>query len=86
MTKQTNKQMRRKAKIASKTASKTASQNAQLDRRSFMRLAGLGASVAGASIGLGAAEARASEAPPTGEHGGYRETEHVQTYYRMARF
>jgi hypothetical protein len=78
MTKNTDKQTRRKVK--------TASQNAQLDRRSFMRLAGLGAGVAGASIGLGAAETRASEAPATGEHGGYRESEHVQTYYRMARF
>jgi hypothetical protein len=82
MTKKTDKQTRRKAK----TASKAASQNAQLDRRSFMRLAGLGAGVAGASIGLGASEASASEAPTPGEHGGYRETEHVQTYYRMARF
>ena len=58
----------------------------QLDRRSFMRLAGLGAGVAGASIGLGTAEASASEPAATAEHGGYRETEHVQTYYRMARF
>ena len=58
----------------------------QLDRRSFMRLAGLGAGVAGASIGLGAAEASASEPVAAAEQGGYRETEHVQTYYRMARF
>lgn len=82
MTKKTDKQTRRKAKVASKTAN----QDAQLDRRSFMRLAGLGAGVAGASIGLGAPEASASEAPAPGEHRGYRETAHVQTYYRMARF
>ncbi len=73
-----DKQPRRKAKIANK--------NAQLDRRSFMRLAGLGAGVAGASIGLGASEASASAPAATTEHQGYRETEHVQTYYRMARF
>jgi hypothetical protein len=82
MTKKTDKQTRRKAKSASKTASPTA----QLDRRSFMRLAGLGAGVAGASIGLGAVEASASEPVAAAEQGGYRETEHVQTYYRMARF
>jgi len=81
MTKKTDKQTRRKAR----TASKTASENAQLDRRSFMRLAGLGAGVAGASIGLGVAEASASE-PATAAQGGYRETEHVKTYYRMASF
>jgi hypothetical protein len=57
-----------------------------LDRRSFMKLAGLGAGAAGATIGLGAAEAGASEAKAKPEHAGYRETEHVKTYYRMARF
>ncbi|MEJ2623040.1 MAG: twin-arginine translocation signal domain-containing protein [Pseudolabrys sp.] len=81
MTKKTDKQTRRKAK----TASKAASENAQLDRRSFMRLAGLGAGVAGASIGLGASEASASEQAPAAQ-GGYRETDHVKTYYRMASF
>ena len=85
MTKKTDKQTRRKAKTASKTASKAASENAQLDRRSFMRLAGLGAGVAGASIGLGASEASASEQAPAAQ-GGYRETDHVKTYYRMASF
>ena len=81
MTKKTDKQTRRKAR----TVSKTGSENAQFDRRSFMRLAGLGAGVAGASIGLGAAEANASEASAAAP-GGYRETDHVKTYYRMARF
>ena len=56
----------------------------QPERRLFMKLAGLGA--AGASIGLAAKEAVAAEAPAAGEQGGYRETEHVKTYYRMARF
>lgn len=56
----------------------------QPDRRLFMKLAGLGA--AGASVGLGAAQAAAGEAPAAGEHAGYRETEHVKTYYKMARF
>jgi len=56
----------------------------QPDRRSFMKLAGLGA--AGASLGLGAKEAEASQAPAAAEQGGYQETEHVKTYYRLARF
>ena len=81
MTKKSDKQTRKKAK----TASKPATENAQLDRRSFMRLAGLGAGVAGASIGLGASEASASE-QAAAAHGGYRETDHVKTYYRMAAF
>ncbi len=58
----------------------------KMDRRSFMMLAGLGAGAAGASIGLGATEAKADAAPATEEQGGYRETEHVKAYYRMARF
>jgi hypothetical protein len=56
----------------------------QPDRRLFMKLVGLG--TAGASVGLAVTEAGASEAPATGEHAGYRETEHVKAYYRMARF
>ena len=56
----------------------------QPSRRLFMKLAGLGA--AGASVGLDAGAAKASEPAAQGEHAGYRETEHVKTYYRMARF
>jgi len=57
-----------------------------MDRRSFMKLAGLGAGAAGASIGLSDDAAEAAEAADTGAHAGYRETEHVKAYYRMARF
>jgi hypothetical protein len=56
----------------------------QPDRRLFMKLASLGA--AGASLGLAATEAVAADAPAPGEQAGYRETEHVKAYYRMARF
>ena len=56
----------------------------QTDRRTFMKLAGLGA--AGASIGLGASEAQAAEPGATEGHAGYQETEHVKAYYKMARF
>ncbi len=72
-------------KIDKPTSSKAETANGQFDRRSFMRLAGLGAGAAGASMGLGAAEASADEAGAA-DVGGYRETEHVKTYYRMARF
>jgi hypothetical protein len=65
-------------------ASMTDQERKEVDRRSFMKLAGLGA--AGASIGLGATEAIAAEADAKQEHAGYRETEHVKAYYRMARF
>jgi hypothetical protein len=54
------------------------------DRRLFMKLIGLG--TAGASVALTGTEAAASESPSTEEHAGYRETEHVKAYYRMARF
>ncbi|HZD91995.1 MAG TPA: formate dehydrogenase accessory sulfurtransferase FdhD [Pseudolabrys sp.] len=59
-----------------------AAPNVQLDRRGFMRLAGLGG--AGASLGIGACEATAAASER--KDGDYRETEHVQTYYRLARF
>ncbi|MCI0429730.1 MAG: twin-arginine translocation signal domain-containing protein [Rhodospirillales bacterium] len=55
------------------------------DRRGFLKLAGVGA-LAGGAAALGAtkkAEAKAAEAP-SGR--GYRETDHVRTYYRTARF
>ena len=55
------------------------------DRRDFLKLAGVGA-VAGSAAALGApkmAEAAAADAP-AGR--GYRETEHVKKFYRLARF
>lgn len=58
----------------------------QVDRRGFMKLAGLGAGAAGATMGLALPKAEAATPAPATEHAGYRETEHVKTYYRMARF
>jgi hypothetical protein len=66
------------------TKSMTDNEPQQPDRRLFMKLAGLGA--AGASMGLAAKEAKAGEAAAPGDAVGYRETEHVKAYYRMARF
>ncbi|WP_029056789.1 twin-arginine translocation signal domain-containing protein [Stappia stellulata] len=55
----------------------------EADRRSFLKLAGLGA-VAGSAT-LVAGEAVADEALPE-TAAGYRETEHVKTFYKSARF
>lgn len=55
-------------------------------RRGFLRLAGIGtvAGAAGAVAGGVAAPAQARESGPG--RVGYRETEHVRTYYDLARF
>lgn len=53
------------------------------DRRSFLKLVGAGAVTGGAA--LGATAASASE-ETTEKPGSYRETEHVKTYYDLAKF
>jgi hypothetical protein len=57
-------------------------------RRDFFRKAGFGAGVAGAAaVGLSATGAKAAE--PTAKKpnaAGYRESKHVKTYYKLARF
>jgi hypothetical protein len=57
-----------------------------IDRRSFLKKAGLTAGTVGAVAVATAAEAAVSseDAAPGGD--GYRETEHVRTYYELARF
>ncbi len=61
-------------------------QSEALSRRSFMQLAGLGAGAAGvAATGLAARPAPAKAAPESKTAVGYRETEHVKTYYALAR-
>lgn len=62
------------------------SDSKSMDRRSFIKFAGLGAGAVGASVGLAAAPVQAEEVTAAGEHAGYSETEHVKAYYRMARF
>lgn len=52
------------------------------DRRSFLKLAGLGAAAGGAAL----AGTRPAEAATDEKKGGlYRETEHVKRYYELAR-
>lgn len=55
------------------------------DRRGFLKFAGLGAASAAAAAVAGgsAVPAEAAAAP---ESAGYRETEHVKTFYETARF
>jgi len=53
-------------------------------RRDFLKLAGLTAVTGGALAATGES-ASASESPEEGQTG-YRESEHVKTYYKLARF
>jgi len=54
-------------------------------RRNFLKLAGLGA---GAALGTRAHAAAGAVAPASeaAKPAGYRESEHVSTYYKMAQF
>ncbi len=54
------------------------------DRRGFLKLAGLGTVAGGAALVAGDKTAEAAESTST--KAGYRETDHVKTYYEMARF
>ena len=55
----------------------------EADRRSFLKLAGLGAVAGSATLVAGEAQAAA---PVSETAVGYRETEHVKTFYDTARF
>jgi hypothetical protein len=54
------------------------------DRRDFLKMAGLGTVAGGAALVVAKDEAKADEIGAAGQ--GYRETEHVSTYYKLARF
>jgi hypothetical protein len=58
----------------------------QLDRRSLLKGAGLGAGAAVAGAGVAAAETMTPAKPQPKEQSGYRESESVKTYYKLARF
>ena len=55
------------------------------DRRSFLKLAGAGAVAGGAALVSGQSPAAAKEAV-TDKDRLYAETDHVKTYYDLARF
>jgi hypothetical protein len=53
-------------------------------RRDFLKLAGVSAVTGTAAVAAGTATAEA--AAPVEGGSGYRETDHVKTYYKLARF
>lgn len=55
-----------------------------LDRRDFFRKVGAGAGVAAAAATATAAQAAPKEVSAKGS--GYQETDHVKTFYKLARF
>lgn len=59
--------------------------SAVTDRRSFLRLAGIGTVAGGVALvaGKGTVKAAATAKP---KEGLYSESDHVKTYYRLARF
>ena len=61
------------------------SDKARTGRREFLKLAGIGAATGGVALALGQDTAAAKDVPSK-TSAGYRETEHVETYYKLARF
>ncbi len=60
-------------------------EESRTDRRSFLKLAGLGSVASGAALVTGEkSEAAETSAATAGD--GYRETDHVKAYYKSARF
>lgn len=57
----------------------------EVGRRDMLRLAGLGG-VAGAAAVAGAAGGSRAARAAESKGSGYRETEHVRTYYELAKF
>ena len=55
------------------------------DRRGFLKLAGLGTVAGGVALVAGEGTAQAATAK-TSKGSGYRETDHVKTFYETARF
>jgi hypothetical protein len=61
------------------------SDRASADRRDFLKLAGVGAVAGGVALVSGGESAEASTAAVQGK-GLYKQTNHVRTYYDLARF
>jgi hypothetical protein len=56
-----------------------------VSRRGFMRLAGRGAGAAGGAISLAVGNAAEAKEAPAPRSSGYRETDHVRSYYELAK-
>jgi hypothetical protein len=66
--------------------SKTKQKDTDASRRDFLRLAGMGTVGGGAALAAGAQSAAAAETRRADGSLGYRESEHVKTYYKLAKF
>lgn len=64
--------------------SKDQNEKSARERRDFLKLATLGTVLGGAAMTTGGAVNAAAPAENRGS--GYRETDHVKTYYKLARF
>lgn len=60
--------------------------SSKIDRRRLLTGAGLAIGAAGAAAATAAQPAVAASEPQKPQHNGYRESEEVKTYYRLARF
>ena len=60
------------------------SEKMETDRRGFLKLAGLGTVAGGAVVASTVVPAAAEDV--TAKTSGYRETDHVRTFYESARF
>ncbi len=63
---------------------KTRKEKQQVARRDLLKMAGLGGVAGAAAIATSTGKAEAAEADV--KSSGYRETEHVRTYYDLAKF
>ena len=61
------------------------SDKAKSGRRDFLKLAGIGAVTGGVALAVSQDRAEADEAL-SDTSAGYRETDHVKTYYDLAKF
>ena len=64
---------------------KTRKENQQVARRDLLKIAGLGGVAGAAAVATSAGKAEAAAKLDT-KSSGYRETEHVRTYYDLAKF
>ncbi len=61
-------------------------QTKSIPRREFLRKAGMTSGAVGAAaVALSTGQTKAAISPAKEDSAGYRETEHVRTYYRLAR-
>jgi hypothetical protein len=57
-----------------------------LPRREFLKAAGVTGAAAGVAAVTLSGESASAASPESGTKAGYQETEHVKTYYELARF